>query len=70
MKDSLIEYSLVVRGSIIGTKTFATLYVSVTMADKIGVKDGKPSVTIFWNLAEPYVGMGRKPGYETRVKSF
>ena len=62
MKDSLIDSSLVVRGSIIGTKNFATLYVSVSMTDKIGVKDGKPSVTIFWNLAEPYVAMGRKPG--------
>ena len=35
-------YSLVSRGSSIGTKNFASLYVGVPMADKIGVKDGRP----------------------------
>ena len=43
-------YSLVVRGSRIGTKNFASLYVGVPMADKIGLKDGRPSLTILWTL--------------------
>ena len=51
-------YSLVVRGSSIETKNFASLYVGVPMADKIGLKDGRPSVTILWTLAEPYINQG------------
>ena len=51
-------YSLVVRGSSIETKNFASLYVGVPMADKIGLKDGRPSVTILWTLAEPYLNQG------------
>ena len=54
-------YSLVVRGSSIGTKNVASLYVGVPMADKIGLKDGRPSVTILWTLAEPYIIPGHKP---------
>ena len=46
-------YSLVVRGSSIGTKNFAILCLGVPVADKIGLKDGRPSVTIFWTLAKP-----------------
>ena len=48
-------YSLVVRGSSIGTKNFESLYVGVPMADKIGLKVGRPSVTILWTLAKPYI---------------
>ena len=44
VKESLIVYSLVVRGSSIGTKNFASLYVGVLMADRIGLKAGRPSV--------------------------
>ena len=55
MKESLTVYSLVVRDSSIGTKKFASLYVVISMADKIGLKDGRPSVTIFWTLAEPCI---------------
>ena len=55
VKESLIVYSLVVRGSSIGTKNFASLYVGVLMADKIGLKDGRPSVTLLWSLAKPYI---------------
>ena len=51
-------YSLVVRGSSTGTENFANLYVGVLMANKIGLKDGRPSVTILWTLAEPYVISG------------
>ena len=54
-------YSLVVRGSSIGTKNFASLYVGVPMADKIGLKDGRPSVTILWTLAKPYIIPGLQP---------
>ena len=46
-------YSLVVRGSIIRTKNLASLYVGVPMTDKIGLRDGRPSVTILWTLAQP-----------------
>ena len=37
-------YSFVARGSSIGTKNFASLYVGVLMADRIGLKAGRPSV--------------------------
>ena len=55
MKESLVVYSLVVRGSSIGTKNFASLYVGVAMEDKIGLTDGRASVTILWTSAEPYI---------------
>ena len=55
VKESLIVYPLVLRGSNIGTKSFESLYVGVPIADKIGLKDGRPSVTILWTLAEPYI---------------
>ena len=48
-------YSLVVRSSSIGTKNFESFSVGVTMAEKIGLKDGRPSVTISWTLAKPYI---------------
>ena len=54
-------HSLVVRGSSIGTNKFASLYVGVPMADKIGLKDGRPSVSILWTLAEPYIIPGLEP---------
>ena len=54
-------YSLVVRGSSIETKNFASLYVGVPMADKIGQKDVRSSVTILWILAEPYIIPGLEP---------
>ena len=46
MKESLVVYSLVVTGSSIGTKNFESLYVGVAMEDKIGLTDGRASVTI------------------------
>ena len=60
-------YSLVVKDSSIGAKNFASLYVGVPMADKIGLKDGRPSVTILWTLAEPYIIPGLEP---EELKSF
>ena len=54
-------YSLVVRGSSIGNKNLASLYVGVLMADKIGLKDRRPSVTILLTLAKPYIIPGLEP---------
>ena len=58
MKGSLLVYSLVAGDSSIGTKNTANLYVGVPMADKIGLKDKRLSVTILWTLAEPYIIQG------------
>ena len=63
VKESLIVYSLVVWGSSVGTKNFASLYVGVPMADKTGLKDGRPCVTILWTLAKRYI----IPGLETEL---
>ena len=52
-------YSLVVRGSSIGTKNFTSLYVGAPMADRIGLKDGRSSATILWTFAKPYIIPGR-----------
>ena len=52
VKESLIVYSLVVRGSSNGTKNFASLYVSVPMADKLVLKDGRPSVADFERMKD------------------
>ena len=49
---------LVARDSSIGTKNIAILYVGVPMADEIGLKDKRLSVTILWTLAEPYIIQG------------
>ena len=54
-------YSLVVKSSSVGTKNFASLYVGVPMTDKIGLKDGRPSVAILWTLAKPYIIPGLEP---------
>ena len=57
-------YSLVVRNSSIGTKNFASLYVGVPMVDnglKNGLKNGRPSVTNLWTLAEPHIIPGVEP---------
>ena len=48
-------YSLDVRGSSVRIKNFAILHVDVPMADKIALKDGRPSVIILWTLAKPYI---------------
>ena len=55
MKEPLILYSLVVRGSSIGTKNFTSFYVDVTMTDKRDLKDGRLSLAILWTLAETYI---------------
>ena len=48
-------YSLVVRGFSNGTKNFASSYVGVPMANKLSLKDRRPSVKILWTLAKPYI---------------
>ena len=57
----MIIYSLVVRDLSIGTKNFASFYISVLMADKIGLKDGRPSMKILWNLSKLYITSGLEP---------
>ena len=54
-------YSLDVRSSSIETKNFASLYVGVPMGDKIGLKDERQYVTIFWTLAKQYIIPGLEP---------
>ena len=54
-------YSLVVWGSSIETKNFASLYVGVPMGDKTGLKDRRSSVIILWTLAKPYIIPGLEP---------
>ena len=48
LNESLTQYLLVVNDSKIGTKYFASLYVGVCKADKIGVKAGQPSTHFFY----------------------
>ena len=55
VKESLIVHWLVVSDFSTGTKNFASFYVGVPMADKIGLKDGRPYVTILQTLAKPYI---------------
>ena len=63
--SSLYKLTLKIPGHILGsstgTKNFTSLYVGVPMADKIGLKDGRPSVTILWTLAEPNIIPGLQP---------
>ena len=55
----LILSSLVVRGSSIASNNFASLYVGVPMAGKIGPQDGKPSMML--TLAEQDIIPGLEP---------
>ena len=53
LKENLIVYLFLVNGSKIGTKYFASLYVGVCKADKIGLKDGQPLTHFLCTLQEP-----------------
>ena len=53
LSESLTVYLLSVSGSKIGTKYFASLYVGVCKADKIGLKDGQPLTHFLCTLQEP-----------------
>ena len=61
VKESFIVYSLVVGDPSSGTKNFASLYVDVLMAAKIGQKDGKLSVQTLWIFTKPYIILGLQP---------
>ena len=50
LNDCLTVYLLVVNGSKIGTKYFASLYVDVCKADKIGLKGGQPLAHFFMHF--------------------
>ena len=47
LNESLTVYLLVVNGSNIGTKYFASLCVGVCKADKIGLKGGQPLIHFY-----------------------
>ena len=51
-------HSLVVKGSSIVTKA---LKVSMLVADKIGLKDGRPSATVSRSLTKSYIVSGLEP---------
>ena len=55
LNESLIVFLLVVNSSKIGTKYFASLYVGVCKADKIGLKSGQPSTHFLCTSQEPYI---------------
>ena len=55
LNESLTVYLLLVNGSEIGTKYFASLYVGVCKANKFGLKDEKPSTHFLCTLQEPYI---------------
>ena len=51
VKESLLVCLLVDKGSSTGTKNFAILYVGVLMTEKISLKSGGLSVTIFLDFS-------------------
>lgn len=61
MEESLIVYSLVRSNPSKGTKNFASLYIGVLMAEKLGGTDGTLSVKNFLTLAKPFIISGLEP---------
>ena len=59
--ESLIVYSLDVKGASKGTKNFAILCVGVPISDKMGRKSGTPSLIDLCILARPYKIPGLEP---------
>ena len=57
----LLSVFVDVNGSEIGTKSFASLYVSVCKADKIGLKGEQWSKYFLCTLKEPYIILGLVP---------
>ena len=51
--ESLIVYSFKVKGIKSGSKNLDSLYVGVPIANKIGQKEGTPSLICWWILAQP-----------------
>ena len=58
LNESLTVYLLVVNGSKIGTKNFASFYAGICKADKIGLKVIN---TYLCTLQEPYIVPGLVP---------
>ena len=58
LNESLTVYLLLVYGSKIGTKYFASLYIGVCKTDKIRLKGGQPSTYFLCTLQEPYIIRG------------
>ena len=50
-----VHLLVVVNGSKIDTKGFASLNVGVCKTDKIGLKDGQPSKHFLWTLQKPHI---------------
>ena len=48
-------YYFLVKGSNIGTKNLARLYVGVCKADRIGLNGGQPSTSCLCTLQSPYI---------------
>ena len=61
LNESLTVYLLVVTGSKLGTKYFASLYVGVCKAEKIGLKGGQRSTNFLCTLQKPYIIPGLVP---------
>ena len=55
LNETLTVYLLLVNGSKISTKYFASLYVGVCKSDKIGMKGGQPLTHFLCTLQEPYI---------------
>ena len=55
LNESLTVYLLLVNGSKIGTKYFASFYASVFKADKIDLKGGEEPTHFLCTLQEPYI---------------
>ena len=59
--ESLIVYSLDVKGASKGTKNFAILYAGLPISDKIERKGGTPSLIGLYVLTRPYKIPGLEP---------
>ena len=55
LNETLTVYLLLVNGSKISTKYFASLYVGVCKSDKIGMKGGQPLTHFLCTLQEPCI---------------
>ena len=51
--ESLTLYSFEVKSLSIGTRNLAMLYMGVSMAERMGRKAWKPSITFLWTFARP-----------------
>ena len=61
LKEFLTVYLLVVNDSKIGTKYFASLYVGVYKADKLGLRGGQSLTHFLSTFQEPYIIPGLVP---------